>query len=110
MAEGSIGGRSGRSYHPNLSGDYITRPDISPDGWTTDVGIPLSELKPFTKIQGGSYHHMEVQVFEHAIVEVDLDADCTGASTIERLDTGLAYLETLGAPAPVVGAVPQSGE
>ena len=71
----------------------------------TDVGIPLSELKPFTKIQGGSHHHMEVQVFEHAIVEMDLDAKTdTGASYIKRLDTGLAYLETLGAPAPRVGA------
>jgi Beta-lactamase enzyme family len=85
--------------------DYISRPDISPDGWTTDVGVPLSEPEPFTEIQGDILHHMEVQVFLHSILEIDLNAQ-TGAGTplIRRLDTGLAYLETLGAPAPRVSS------
>jgi hypothetical protein len=105
VALGSIGSKEVGHTIQKALWDYINRPDISPDGWRSDVGVPLSEPAQFTEIQGGSLHHMEVQVFVHAILEMDLDAQTgAGAHPVRRLDTGLAYLETLGAPAPTVSS------
>jgi hypothetical protein len=105
VALGNIGGTEVGHTIPKALWDYISGPDTSPDGWTTAVGVPLSEPEPFTEIQGDTLHHIEVQVFLHAILEMDLDVR-TGAGTplVRRLDTGLAYLETLGAPAPSVSS------
>jgi hypothetical protein len=105
VALGSIGATEVGHSIPKALWNYISRSDISPDGWITDVGVPLSEPMPFTEMQGGTLHHMEVQIFLHAIIEMDLDAR-TGAGTplMRRLDTGLAYLETLGGPAPTVSS------
>jgi beta-lactamase class A len=76
---------------------YITRPDISLQGWKTDFGIPLSEARSFAVSQGSSTTHPQIQVFAHAALVVR-------EGSIQPLDTGLAFLETLGAPTPLVGS------
>jgi beta-lactamase class A len=77
---------------------FITRPDISSQKWKANFGIPLSEARSFVVSQGGEVpSHMKVQVFEHAAL-----VESQGA--IQPLDTGLAFLETLGPPAPSVGS------
>lgn len=80
--------------------NYIHRPDISPDGWETDFGAPLTEALPFTITEPGSVHHMLVQAFQYdgAILDQD-DLNAAGQPKVDRLATGLAYLNTLGPPA-----------
>jgi beta-lactamase class A len=83
---------------PDTIWRFITRPDISTQGWKTDFGIPLSEARPFVVSQKGEVpSYLQVQVFEHAALVVSRDG-------IQPLDTGLAFLRTLGPPAPLVGS------
>lgn len=82
---------------------FINQPTISPDGWKMDFGDPLTEALPFTVRQGGSIHHLLVQVFWRDSVVLDQDSlDASGQPQIQRLDSGIAYLRTAGPPPVVV--------
>jgi hypothetical protein len=79
--------------------NYIHSPAISPDGWDTDFGAPLTEALAFTITKQGSVHHMLVQAFQYDGVILDQDdLNAAGQPEIDRLATGLAYLNTLGPP------------
>lgn len=85
--------------------NYINRGDISPDGWKTDFGAPLTGAIPFTLTENGSTHHLLVQAFWRDGVVLDQSAlDASGQPQIQRLDTSLAYLRTLGPPTVTVTA------
>lgn len=84
---------------------YINEPGITPDGWQTDFGSPLTEALPFTATINGAPHAMLAQVFWRGALLVDTTAvDAAGQPTITPLSTGLDYLRTLGPPAAVVPA------
>ncbi len=79
--------------------NYITRADISPDGWQTDFGTPLTEALAFSITKDHHVHHMLVQGFWRDGVILDQDsANAAEPPLIERLETGVAYLRTLGPP------------
>ena len=83
---------------------YINRPDISPDGWATDFGAPLTEALSFTMMKNGTPHQMQVQVFWRDAVLLDQSSlDPSGQPEIQRLDTSLDYLRTLGPPPVSIG-------
>ncbi len=78
---------------------YIHRSDVSPDGWETDFGAPLTEALAFTINNNGGTHQMLVQVFWRDGLVLDQDTgDASGQFQIERLNTGVAYLRTIGTP------------
>jgi beta-lactamase class A len=77
---------------------YITRPDISPAGWQSDIGVPLTEAQTLTVTQSGATHHLLVQVFWHAVLVADVDTLSSDKPTIARTGIGLDYLLTLGPP------------
>ncbi len=84
---------------------FITRPDVSPDDWQTDVGAPLTDAIPFVNVQYGVSHRLLIQVFWREAFIMDRDVkDANGQPLIEPLDTGLAYLRTLIPPTPALGA------
>ena len=88
---------------PSVIWQYITDPDISPDGWQMDFGSPLTEALPFRATVNGSPHAMLVQAFWREALLVDTTAlDATGRPTITRLTVGLDYLRTLGPPAAAI--------
>jgi beta-lactamase class A len=92
---------------PQAIWNYINQPAISPDGWETDFGTPLTETLAFTVTKNGSTHHMQAQAFWRDAVEVDQDTlDASNQPQVQRLDTGLAYLSTAGPP-PVEISSPQ---
>lgn len=96
---GSHAGKVVGHLIPPALWDYIHRPDISPDGWETDFGAPLTEALAFTITKQGNVHQLLVQVFWHDGVILDQDdLDAAGQPQINRLATGLAYLNTLGPP------------
>jgi beta-lactamase class A len=84
---------------------YITRADVSPEGWKTDFGTPLTEALAFTIQKAGSVQHLLVQAFWRDGVLLDQDSlDAAGQPQIQRLDSGIAYLRTAGPPRVVVSA------
>lgn len=84
---------------------FITRRALSPDGWQTDFGVPLTEAIPFTAVRYGVSHRLLIQVFQRRALVMDRDVkDASGYPFIQPLDTGVAYLKTLTPPAPVLGA------
>ena len=84
---------------PTVVWHYINRADISPDGWKTDFGAPLTEALAFRVREAGSVHHLLVQAFWRDGVLLDQDSlDATGQPQIQRLDSGIAYLRTAGPP------------
>jgi beta-lactamase class A len=90
---------------PRSIWNYITRTDISPDGWQADFGAPLTEALTFSITKDGHVHHMLVQGFWRDGVILDEDSkDAAGQPLIERLETGVAYLRTVGPPAVAVQA------
>jgi beta-lactamase class A len=91
---------------PEAFWNYLNRPDISPEGWKVDFGLPLTEAIPFTLAQNGSIHQMQVQLFSRDGLLLDQTAQAaSGQPTITRLSTGLDYLRTFGPP--TVAASPQ---
>jgi len=86
---------------------YINRSDISPAGWLAEFGDPLTEALPLTVVKDGSVHHLLVQAFWRDGLVLDQDSldksgsYASGQPQIQRLDTGVAYLRTIGPP-PVV--------
>ena len=78
---------------------YINRADVSPDGWETDFGAPLTETIPFTVTNHGRTHQMLVQVFwRDGLILDETPPDVSDQPEIQRLDTGVAYLRTVGPP------------
>lgn len=75
---------------------YITRPDVSPDGWQTDLGAPLTEALPLTMQRNGGVVHARVQAFVRGVLFAYPGGN--GEPTIEVANLGSAYLDTLGPP------------
>lgn len=81
--------------------NYITDPTVAPDGWQSDFGLPLTEAIAFTAMHNGTPQHMLVQAFWQGVVLVNKDQqDSSGHATITHVNTGIAYLQTLGLPTP----------
>ncbi len=87
---------------PQSIWNYINRADVSPDGWQTDFGTPLTEPLSFAFTKQGSTHQLLVQAFLYDGVILDQSNPGAGRSGIQRLDTGLAYLRTFGPPTVVL--------
>jgi len=97
---GTRAGKAVGHVIPRSLWNYITRTDISPDGWQMDFGSPLTEALAFSLSKDGHVHHMLVQGFWRDAVILDQDSvDAAGQPLIERLETGVAYLRTVGPPA-----------
>ncbi|MFL5592273.1 MAG: serine hydrolase [Ktedonobacteraceae bacterium] len=78
---------------------YINRADVSPDGWEKDFGAPLTESIPFTVTNHGKTHQLLVQVFwRDGLILDETTPDVSDQPQIQRLDTGVAYLRTVGPP------------
>ena len=78
---------------------YMNRADVSPDGWQKDFGLPETEVVPFTMKKDGQIHHMQIQVFERDALLLDQNTlDASGHPSVQRLTSGLDYLNTLGGP------------
>ena len=102
---GTRAGKAVGHVIPRSLWNYITRTDISPDGWQMDFGSPLTEALAFSLSKDGHVHHMLVQGFWRDAVMLDQDSvDAAGQPLIERLETGVAYLRTVGPPAVSVQA------
>lgn len=95
---GTRAGRTVGHLIPQPIWDYINRADVSPDGWHTDLGLPLTEALSFTIVKQGSIHQLLVQAFSHDGVVLDLSTLVAGKPQISRLDTSVAYLRTFGLP------------
>lgn len=90
---------------PQIFWSYINRSAISPDGWETDFGDPLTEALAFTVTKDGSTHHMLVQAFWRDGLLLDQDTfDASGQPLVQRLNTGVAYLRTVGPPTVALSA------
>ncbi len=102
---GTRAGKAVGHVIPRSLWNYITRTDISPDGWQMDFGSPLTEALAFSLPKDGHVHRMLVQGFWRDAVMLDQDSvDAAGQPLIERLETGVAYLRTVGPPAVSVQA------
>ncbi|GCE10640.1 hypothetical protein KTT_04990 [Tengunoibacter tsumagoiensis] len=78
---------------------YLNRPEVAPDGWQTDFGLPLTEALPLTVVQDGAVHHLEIQAFTRNAFLLDKDVSGPdGQPAIQPLNTGIDYLRTLGMP------------
>ncbi|HEY7125486.1 MAG TPA: serine hydrolase [Ktedonobacterales bacterium] len=101
---GTRGGRQIGHVIPTPIWTYMTRRDVSPDGWQTDFGAPLTDAIPFANVQFGNSHRLLIQTFWRGALIMDRDVkDASGQPLIYPLDTGVAYLKTLVPPAPVLG-------
>ncbi|HEX9132940.1 MAG TPA: serine hydrolase [Ktedonobacteraceae bacterium] len=81
------------------------RADISPDGWETDFGPPLTEALAFLLMVHGSVHQMLVQAFWRDALLLDESAlDASGQPLIQRLESGVDYLRTFGPPPVAIGS------
>ncbi|HJT57691.1 MAG TPA: serine hydrolase, partial [Ktedonobacteraceae bacterium] len=88
---------------PQTFWNYMQRPDIAPDGWQTDFGLPLTEALAFTIAKNGTTHHLLVQAFWRDGLVLDQDTlDASGQPEVQRLNTGIDYLDTLGPPTVVL--------
>jgi hypothetical protein len=99
----SVGTRDGQDVGYMVASpiwSYINRTDISPQGWQTNVGKPLSAPISLTAPVNGATHNLVAQVFWRAVLLMDADdLEANGQPTIWRADDGFAYLRTLGPPA-----------
>ncbi|HEU5227546.1 MAG TPA: serine hydrolase [Ktedonobacteraceae bacterium] len=100
---GTRAGKDVGHFIPAQFWNYINRADVSPDGWMADFGAPLTEAIPFTMVENGVTHQMQVQVFwRDGLIFDQNTADASAQPVISRLDTGTAYLRTVGPPDVVV--------
>ncbi len=83
---------------------YMTRPQVSPDGWQADFGVPLTEAVPFTMQRDGVAVQARAQAFVRGVVYTYPRGD--GQVTVEMADLGSAYLDTLGPPSFVHQQMP----
>ncbi len=99
IPEGSRSGVTVGHFIPEPIWSYINDKAVSPDGWETDLGQPLTEALPFTATYGGATHQLLVQAFWYGALLVDTGATATTNKPIVAwLDVGLAYLRTFGPP------------
>jgi hypothetical protein len=108
IPEGTRGGQQIGHTIPAALWAYINQRDVSPDGWQTDVGLPLTEAIPFVTVRYGVTHHMLAQAFWRGALVLDRDASAGGQPMIQPMDSGVAYLQTvnLGAPISSASAIP----
>lgn len=103
IAESTSNGVSAGHIVPLEIWRYITRSDITPDGWTETFGEPLTEALPATTSVNGAAHRLLVQAFSLATVAVDLDTDdAQGQPVGSIMPLGRDFLATLGPPTAVV--------
>lgn len=94
---------------PQSIWQFINRADIAPDGWQTDIGLPLTLPVSMTLNASDGVHQLQVQCFMHAaLVEDDGVQGAASMPVVSPLPTGLAYLQTLGAPAASTTATRQA--
>lgn len=109
VGEGMRAAKTVGHFIPLSIWSYIQRADVSPDGWQTDFGAPLTEALAFSVVEGGVVHQMLVQAFwsDAIVLDQSVPGAASGQSSISRLASGLAYLRTFGPP-PVVAGPQQS--
>lgn len=98
IATDTQGGQSLGHAIPPAIWAYITSSSVSPAGWQTDIGAPLTEALAVTASQSGTTHHLLIQAFWNAVVVADADTLTGTHPSISLASTGLAYLKTLGPP------------
>ncbi|HYX51144.1 MAG TPA: class A beta-lactamase, partial [Ktedonobacteraceae bacterium] len=99
VKEGTRGGSDVGYLIPQSFWRYINRTDVSPDGWETDFGAPLTNAISFDIKKSGRVHRMLVQAFSREGLLLDEDSlDTEGQPEIQLLDSGAAYLRTFGPP------------
>jgi hypothetical protein len=97
---GTRNGQTVGHFIPPTIWNYINDPDVSPDGWQSDLGLPLTEALAFTDQQ----HQKLIQAFWLGVLVVDQDdVDDTGQPAITQLDTGTDFLHTVGLPTITLG-------
>lgn len=90
---------------PAAMWQYIQRPEVAPNGWQQDLGLPLTPPVQIVVQTGGTAHHVQTMAFWHgALLEDDDDLDANGTPRITPLATGVAYLRTLGTPPVAITA------
>lgn len=97
VASSSMGPADGYAVPPAIWA-YITRPDVAPGGWQQAFGTPLTPPLSIVTISPGELHRGIVQAFSHGAVYEDDATDADDQPAVERLRTGIAYLETVGLP------------
>lgn len=98
---GSRDGQTIGHFVPPAIWNYINRLEVSPDGWQSDLGLPLTEAIKFTDQQ----HKKLVQVFWLSVLVVDQDdVDASGQPTVAQVNTGTNFLQTVGLPTVTLGA------
>lgn len=108
VIEGQRGGKKVGHSIPLALWTYISRGNVTPHGWATDIGAPLTEPLAMSATRDGARHHLLVQAFPQTVLIVDLDQpDATGAPTIAPQPSGLDYLHTAGGPAVHASPKPQ---
>lgn len=111
IQEGTRAGKGVGYLVPLPIWSYIQQADISPDGWETDFGPPLSEALTVPITSNGIIHHLLIQAFWNNAVVLDQDdyspltGQSSGRSAVSLLETGVAYLSTIGPPPAAI--VPQ---
>ena len=99
VQEGTRAGKAAGHLVPLPIWSYIQRADVSPDGWETDFGAPLTEALAVSVIRNGLVQHLLVQAFWRDAVVLDQSVqDSSGQPLVSRLETGVAYLRTVGPP------------
>jgi hypothetical protein len=106
ISEGTRNGKQIGHTIPAALWAYINQRDVSPDGWQTDLGAPLTEAIPFVIVQYGGTHRMLVQAFWRGALVMDRDASAGIQQLIQPLDTGEAYLQTIAAWSPASSSAP----
>ena len=100
---GTRAGKNVGHLIPQPLWNYINRADVSPNGWETDFGAPLTEALPFAITKNGRIHRMLVQTFLRDGLVLDQGSlDAAGQPQIQRLDISVAYLRTFGPPAVAI--------
>lgn len=102
---GTRAGQDVGHFIPQPFWSYINRSDVSPDGWKTDFGPPLTEALSLSVTKDGGTHHLLVQAFERDGLVLDQSTvDALGQPQVQRLDTGTDYVHTIGLPAVAISA------
>ncbi|GHO45050.1 hypothetical protein KSX_32130 [Ktedonospora formicarum] len=105
IGEGTRAGQDVGHFIPLPLWNYIHRSDISPDGWETDFGPPLTEALSLSITTHDGTHHMLVQAFEYDGLVLDQGAaNASGQPQIQRLNSGTDYVHTIGLPAVAIRA------
>lgn len=102
---GTRAGQDVGHFIPQPFWSYVNRSDVSPDGWKTDFGPPLTEALSLSITKGGGTHHLLVQAFERDGLVLDQGiVDASGQPQVQRLATGTDYVHTIGLPAVAISA------